>query len=86
LGDGTVAEITAALQVAYAPAQERMRRASGAARGLYPCAQDWMTDSEMAEAHRLQLLLAVHPNRSASAARARAEAKRAIRRLRGGSQ
>ena len=50
-------EIYSALVIVQAPARKRMDEASPMWLGLKPTEADWMTSEEMAESHRLKLLL-----------------------------
>lgn len=74
----TIDELHSAIDEAMRPAEEHMAPAH--TRGIYPYATDWATEEELAEAHRLQMLLSAHPENTAAAARARADARRAARR------
>lgn len=76
----TRVEIKAAIERVCAPAETRRDRAEGPIANLNPTASDWMTNEELAELHRLQLLWSAHPENSTAAARARCKAKRAERR------
>lgn len=76
----SIEQIGAALDEAFAPACARMAAAATDAQGRMPSPYDWATGAELAEVHRLQLLLTSHPGRSARASRERVARRRAARR------
>jgi hypothetical protein len=76
----TLDELHAAIEAVMAPAEARMAAKRSGPPMAHPSAMAWATDSELAELHRLQLLVATHHDHGPAAARARVVAKRAARR------
>lgn len=78
-----LADIERDLRASLSEAEERRNAASENERGLYACSMDWATDEELERHHELLVEWMEHPDKTAAAAKIRAQKKREARRQNG---